>query len=356
MKRILWPVGSITLVGLALVGLLFQTSCISRKKPEPTLNLAIWSNYLAPDILEKFQKKTGIRVVVSHYASNEELLAKLQAGATGYDVAVPSDYMVFALRQLQLLEPVRRDLITHCGALDSRFLGKSFDPKNEHSLPYNYGTTGIAYRKDLFPEGIKGFQDLFSNPKLKGKFTLLDDARESLGAALKILGKSSNTKNPQDIAAAKKLLSTQRDRVKEFTSETKNALIEGQVWAAHVYSSDALQARESTGGKVQYVIPIEGATLWLDSFVIPKGAPHITEAHRFIDFMLETESAQATVKHFLATANRSAAEALPVLYKNDPLLFPDAQTMPRLEMLEDLGESLALYDRAWTEVKAGKAE
>ena len=343
------------LVGLALLSLAFQPACISRKKPDPTLNLAIWSNYLAPEILERFHQRTGIRVVESHYSSNEELLAKLQAGATGYDVAVPSDYMVFALRQLKLLEPIDHAQLSHFSALDRQFLGKSYDPKNENSVPYNYGTTGIAYRKDLFPEGVRGFRDLFTNPKLNGKFTLLDDAREGLGAALKIQGQSLNTTDPKLLENAKRLVLTQRDRVKEFTSETKNALIQGEVWAAHAYSSDALQAREVTQGKVQYVIPIEGATLWIDSLVIPKGAPHPDLALQFINFLLEPESAQATVKHFLATANHDARSTLPDTYSKDPLLFPSADVMPRLEMIQDLGEKLGLYDRAWTEVKAGRA-
>ena len=158
------------------------------------VNLAIWSNYIKPEVLTEFEKRTGIKVQVSNYSSNEELLAKLQAGASGYDVVVPSDYMVFAMSKLGLLKELDFTQLPNFKSIDPKYLKKQFDPANKYSIPYDWGTTGIAVNRTLYKGKIAGWKDLFNNADLAGKVTLLDDVRETIGAALKAQGLSLNSK------------------------------------------------------------------------------------------------------------------------------------------------------------------
>ncbi len=354
------------LVALSCVGILAFSGCTSKsevaaipapasspKAPARTLNLAVWSNYISPELISEFEKTSGIQVNVSNYSSNEELLAKLQAGASGIDVAVPSDYMVFAMAKLGLLTDLDRLQVPNLKNLDVQFLGKSYDPKNQVSLPYNWGTTGIAINHDLVKVPIKGWKDLFGLPELKGKFSLLDDAREAIGAALKAQGFDLNTKDSTQLAQAKALLLKQRSRIKAFNSETKMALINGEVAVAQAYSSDAMQAGKATGGKIEYVIPAEGGTIWFDNLVVPKGAKNPKEAHALINFLLEPKSALGSVTNlYLASANKAAMELIPAEFKSNLRLFPIESIRAKLETMEDLGEGVAQYDRIWTEIKA----
>ncbi len=318
-----------------------------------TVNLAIWSNYVAPETLELFKKETGITVAVTNYSSNEELLAKLQAGATGYDVAVPSDYMVFAMAKLGLLTELDPAKIPNAKSLDPRYLKREYDATNRYSLPYDWGTTGIAVNRELYKGPIKGWKDLLTRPELAGKFSLLDDPRETIGAAMKALGFSLNSSNPAELAKAKALLLAAKKRVKAFTSETLAGLTSGEFAVSHAYSSDALQARRATKGKVEFVIPEEGGTVWIDNLVIPKGAKNVEEAHRLVNFLLNPEITLKTVTAILvAPANQEAAKLLSADLKADAMLFPSEKTLSRSELLKDLGEGSSLYDRLWTEIKA----
>ena len=335
-------------------------SCTKKAAESPSagnkvVNLAIWSNFISKEALEDFKAKTGITVNVTNYSSNEELLAKLQAGATGFDVAVPSDYMVFAMAQLGLLEKIDPSKTPNRAGLDPMYLNKAFDPSNEHSLPFDWGTTGIAVHRDRFKGEIKSWKQLFETPELAGKFTLLDDSREVLGAALKSMGKSLNTTSASDIEQAKALLKKVKPRVKSFTSEPLVGLKEGEIAVAQAFSSDALQARRDTQGKIDYIIPEEGATLWIDCLVITKGAPHVEEAHALVNYLLDSKTDLERVKKILVgSAHRGSAEALTADVRAIPGLFPSESIRSKLEVMNDLGDAMGLYDRAWTEVKAGE--
>lgn len=318
-----------------------------------SVNLAIWSNYISPALIQEFEKKTGIRIHISNYSSNEELLAKLQAGASGYDVAVPSDYMVGAMIHLGLLQELDHAKLGNFKHLDPKYLGRAYDSANRFSVPYDWGTTGIAVNRSLFQGKLSGWKDLFESPALKGKFTLLDDVRETLGAALKSRGYSLNSKNPDELNQAKQILLAQKARIKGYTSEPMMSLINGETAVAHAFMSDALQARRETGGKIEYILPEEGSTLWVDNLVIPNGARNLPEAHELINFLLEPASNASTVTAILVSpANKDVFALLPKEVQSNPSLFPSAAALSRCEMIQDLGESLAQWDRIWTEVKA----
>lgn len=317
------------------------------------VNLAIWSNFVTDEMLKDFETKTGIHAEVSNYSSNEELLAKIQAGASGYDVVVPADYMVLVMAQLNLLAPINHTKISNQAALDPKFMKMYFDTDNKFSLPFDWGTTGIAINRKLFKGELSGWKDVFENKTLAGKYTMLDDVRETLGAALKREGFSLNSKNGDELGKAKQLILKAKKNIKGFTSETLMGLVNGEMAVAHAYSSDALQARQKTNGSIDYKIPAEGCTLWVDNLVIPANAPHIEEAHALINFLLSPEVAAArTTKLFVAPTNKDALKLLPKEVAENSALFPDAKALEKCEMIQDLGESLAQWDRIWTEAKA----
>jgi spermidine/putrescine transport system substrate-binding protein len=316
------------------------------------VHLAIWSNYISPEVLAEFKAKTGIEVKVSNYSSNEELLAKLQAGATGYDVIVPSDYMIHAMIELGLLTPLNLDLLPNRKGLNARFLREPINGQ-VHSLPYDWGTTGIAYRKDKVKSPIRSWKDLLDNPANAQRFTLLDDARETIGATLKSLGYSLNSTDPAQLAAAKNRLLQIRKNVKGFSSEPLMSLVSGETAIAHAYVSDSLQARKRTDGKVEYLLPEEGCTVWVDHLAIPKTAAHAEAAHLFINYLLEPRTVVNTVRSvFVSPANSDALTLLAEEVRTTPVLFPTEAMLSKCEAMKDLGPALTQWDRIWTEVKA----
>lgn len=317
------------------------------------VNLAIWSNYITPELLNEFEKRTSIRVHVSHYSSNEELLAKLQAGASGYDVIVPSDYMVGVMIKLRLLLPMEKARLQSYSDLDPRFLGKNFDPQNEYSVPYDFGTTGIAINTSKYFGKLTGWKDLFQSKNLQGKFSVLDDMRETMGAALKSLGYSLNSKNVEQLEKAKNVLSAAKSRAKAFTSETLVALTNGEWPVAHAYVSDALQARKATSGKIEFIIPEEGGTIWIDNLAIPKGAKNLNESYELINYILEAKTNAATARQiFVVPSNKNALSLLPKEMLAIRSLFPTEEQLKKSEMIEDLGDSILVWDRIWTIIKA----
>jgi spermidine/putrescine transport system substrate-binding protein len=339
-------------VGVALCFLATLGSGCTKKNVK-TVNLAIWSGYLDPAVISNFETDTGVRVRISNYSSNEELLAKIQAGASDYDVIVPSDYMVLIMSKLNLLEKLDSTLVPDIKKFDSRFVGRNYDSKNEYSFPYDWGTTGFAVNHDLTSEKITSWKDVFSNPKIAGKLTFLDDSREVTAAALKSMGLSLNSRKAEDLNRAKELLIKIRPRVKSFNSETKMPLINGEVAVAHAYMMDVLQAKRESGRNIEYIIPSDGCTQWTDNLAIPRSAPHKGEAYQLLAHLLTPQSSAATVKKILvAPVLSEVPNFLSKELVGDKALFPSHDLLKNCEWMDDLGEAHTLWDRIWTEVKA----
>ena len=352
----------------ALVGALALGGCTSKDQTagvgstggaataapqERVVNLAIWSNYISKEFLEEFEKQSGVKVVLSNYSSNEELLGKLQAGATGYDVAVPSDYMVFVMAKLGLLTALNRAEIPQISEIEPDAHGGQYDPNNQYSVPYGRGVTGIAFNKEVVKEPITSWKDLFENEKYGGKISLLDDVRESIGSALKWKGHSINTTDSGQLAEAKKIVVSAQKRIKAFSSEPVPLLLSGEVVIAQTYSSDALKARKLSAGKIDFVIPKEGTSLWVDCLVIPKGSPHQKEAHQLINFFLQARvAASRTENFFVSPVVKGVRGLLPAALQKDPILFPPPARWKEFESIRDLEEKGTEWDRVWTEVKA----
>ena len=322
-------------------------------KATTEVNLAIWANYLSPEMQEKFTKETGIQIHISNYSSSEELLAKAQAGASGIDVAVPSDYMVGVMAKTGLLLPLESAKIPNKAGLDPELLKREYDPENLYSLPYSWNVTGIAINHDLFKGSIKSWKDLFANQELAGKLSLLDDAREVTAMALRVNGFSVNTVKPEELAKAETSLKEVRSRVKMFTSDVIDPLVKKEVVVAQGYSSDVLQAARNSGGKIDFVLPEDGGTRSIDNLVILKGAKNIVAAHALINFLLSPEVNAAFVKQIMGgpVVLKTKSLVSPELQKNT-ILFPPKNSLSKFEFLHDVGEATRLYDRLWTEVRA----
>lgn len=273
-------------------------------------------------------------------------------GSSGIDVAVPSDYMVEVMSKMNLLEALNPDQISNKTLIDPQFLKQNYDPENKFSLPYIWTTAGIAVNRDLYKGPIKSWKDLLENPQLKGKFALLDDVRETLGAALKMNGFSVNSTNPEEINKAKATLLKAKKNVKMFASDTIDILNNKEVAAAQTYSSDALQAADKSPGKIEYIIPEEGGTFAIDNLVIIKGAKHPEAAHKLINFLLSEQAEINRVKTILGgPVLKNTKAALPKELQNNRALFPDEATLKKLERIQDQGEKNKLFEDSWTEIK-----
>lgn len=336
------------LISSALI-FLFGVSCTS-KKPTQEVNLAIWANYISPETEARFEKETGIKLNISNFSSNEELLAKIQSGASGIDVAVPSEYMVEIMAELSLLESLDRSQLSHAQEIDPSFNANA--KIQPYSVPYAWTTTGLAFHKDLLPQGIKDWKTLFTDPSLKGKVSLLDDVREVAAAALKYHGFSLNTTKPEELKKAEQTLLNFKDSVKMFTSDPIEALVNKEVAIAQIYSSDALQAATRSGGKIEYVIPAEGAAKAADTLVVVKGAKNKDQALKLINFLLNPQTNVEFVKEVLAGPVLTTTKAqLPAEIQALTGLFPSPEVASKLENLLDVGDSTAAYDALWTKVK-----
>lgn len=315
------------------------------------LNIFTWAGYVSDDIRNGFEKEFGVDVIVDTYASNEDLLAKLQAGATGYDVIMPSDYMVSILIKLDLLAELDRGAIPNFQNVSPLFLGKYFDAENRYSVPYTFGTAGIAYDSAVVQPAPDSWNVLW-NETYANQFSMLDDQRETLGAALKLLGYSLNTTDVEELQAAKEKLIAQKPLVKQYKSEAEELLIAGDVVMAHCWSGDAFRAAE-TRNTIRYVIPREGSSQFIDAVCIPKAAPHQGLAAQFINYLLRPEiNAKITLFTKYGTCVPTAREHLPQSLREHQFIYPPKEVLESLEWLKDPGDFTRHYNRAWEEIKA----
>ncbi|MGH9316944.1 MAG: ABC transporter substrate-binding protein [Thermoanaerobaculia bacterium] len=320
---------------------------------EKKLNVYIWSEYLPKEVIDEFTKRTGIAVRYDLYDSNEPVLEKLQSGVADYDIVVPSDYMVRILIQLKLLRPLDKARLKNLGNLDPRFLDTSFDPKNAYSVPYVWGTTGFGYNRTKAAGPLDTWAPLFE-PSNKGQILMLDDMRECFAVALKYLGHSLNATDPAVLKQAAELLKKQKALVKTYNSgDYENILASGDVVFAHGYNGQLAKLVRRDPQKFGYVLPKEGATIWMDSVCIPARARNVDSIYAFLDYILEAEvNAQIVNGISYASANVPARKFIQPAVLNDPAIYPSESALARCEFLEDIGEATTLLDRYWTEIKA----
>ncbi|MCX8088312.1 MAG: spermidine/putrescine ABC transporter substrate-binding protein [Meiothermus ruber] len=334
----------VVLLGLLVAG------CGQQKKELRLLN---WSDYMPKEVLEEFEKREGIKVVEDTYDSPEAMLSKLQAGGDAeYDVLITPDYTVGSLARAGSLQELDKAKIPNLKNLDPQFTDPAFDPGGRYSVVYQWGTTGLAYREDLVQGPVESWAVLFDPAKQVGRFLLLDEMREMVGAALKYMGESVNTTDPDKLAQAQGLLLEAKRRSQGFAGGTsiRDRLIAGDIAVGPAYSGDILAA-QAENPQLKYVIPVEGATLWTDNLVVLKKSPNHELAYKFINFLLEPEIA-AQISNSIGYATPVAAAMDQIEEKDNPIIYPSPEIRARLELLADLGDQADAFNKVWSEVKS----
>jgi spermidine/putrescine transport system substrate-binding protein len=320
---------------------------------EKVLNLYNWADYVAKSTIPGFEERTGIQVTQDFFSSNEDLLGKLQAGATGYDVIVPSDYMVAIMIKSDIIQPLDKSKIPNYKNVGEDFRGLSYDPNNEYSAPYQWGTTGILYNKKEVGE-LDGSWDAMWDPQFEGRIAMLNDTRETLGAALYKLGYSVNAKEQEQLQEAEAELKEQKPLLSGYfdSTESRPLVQNGDLLLGHVFSGDAFLAL-SENEDLDYIIPQPAATRWTDNMCIPNGAQHPDNAHKFINYILDAKVGAALSNYtYYNTPNSAALPKIDPALKDLPGYVLSSEVFDRLEVIEDTGETTRDYERIFTEVKS----
>ena len=323
-------------------------------KLEGTVNLYNWQAYINPDNLKAFEQQFGQRVTQDFYVSNEDMLAKLQAGAKGYDVIVPTGYMVEIMMKQGLLFKLAKDHLPNLKNVDARFTNQPFDPGNQYSVPKDWGTTGFGYRTDLLPP-MTSWAEFWhiATTTASGKVTVLDGENEVIGSALKMLGYSYNSVDPNELNHAKDRLLQLKPHLLSITSTEYITLMQsGQSILSLGWNGDffAVQTKQP---KVVYTVPIEGSELWMDNWCITKTAPDPIAAHAFLNFFMDPHiSAKEISITYYAQCISAAKPYIDPAILNNTSIYPLGSVIDKLEAQKALGGGQRLRDQIWTEFKA----
>ncbi len=332
------------------------------------LHLYNWNNYIAPETVKRFEQFCKCEVVQTYYSDNEELLAKLAAGAKGYDILVPTGNAVQALVRGNQLKPLDKAAVPNLKNVDPVFLNTPFDPDNKYSAPYAMSTTILGYNDEKMKElGIPtdtwaAIFDPKYLAKVKGRVTVLDSPNELFAAALKYLGYSANDTDEKHWKEAADVIRKAKPYWAAFNASSYiKELTVGNIWLVHGYSNDIFQANldaQAAGRKFKILqgMPKEGAVLALDSMVLHKAAPRADLGLKFMNFMLDGKnSAELTNLIGSGNPNLDAAKYIKPELKALPAVFPPKDVQAKLEQLQDLtAAQRRLRSRMWTEIKAGK--
>ncbi|MEZ4860461.1 MAG: spermidine/putrescine ABC transporter substrate-binding protein [Caldilineaceae bacterium] len=332
--------------------------CGDKSKLSKSVSFYNWTDYIDPDVLSQFETECGVDVVYDTYSSNEDLLAKMQAGATGYDLIVPSDYMVSIMIQLNMLHELDHANIPNLSNIYPRFAEAPYDPGNVYTAPYQWGTTGIGYNLEATGEVPDSWDWIFDPEKavqFKGKMSLLNDQREVIGAALKYLGHSMNSVDPDELEAAKQVILAIKPYVATFDSDSfGQLLVSGDVVIGHGWSGGYFKdIYASNNDNLGYVIPQEGGVIWTDNLAIPATAPNPYTAEVLINYLLDPEiGAMISNYNYYASPNQASEPLLNEEITSDRGIYPSEETLAKMEFLRELGEGTLLWDRIWTEIKS----
>jgi spermidine/putrescine transport system substrate-binding protein len=326
-------------------------------EPAKELQFFTWTEYIDPEIYTMFQEETGITVVESNFASNEEMLAKLQGGATGYDLIVPSDYTVGIMIEEGMLSPLDHDAVPNLVNLADRFKNVPYDPGNQYCAPYQWGTTGLGYNTAEMEEPQSWSVLFHPDPAAPsyGRTTMLDDPREGFSAALAYLGYDINTTDDAQLEEAKQLLIEAKPGVSGYDSDQFDDLLaSGESVMAHGWNGDILVAQEENED-IGYTIPQEGGVVWIDNVCIPNTVTPERKlaAEMFIDYLLRPDiGAMLSEYNYYASPNASSEALFEEDFLNDPAVYPPAAVLEKLQYIKPLGDYESIYQRMWDEVKA----
>ncbi len=323
-------------------------------KLEGTVNLYNWQAYTNPDDVKAFEQQFGQKVTQDFYVSNEALLAKLQAGAKGYDVIVPTGYMVEIMIKQGLLYKLAKDHLPNFKYVDAKFTNLAYDPGNQYSVPKDWGTTGFGYRTDLLP-AMTSWADFWqqATTKASGKVTVLDGETEVIGSALKMLGYAYNSENESELNHARDKLLQLKPHLLSITSTEYITLMQsGQSILSLGWNGDffAVQTKQP---KVDYIVPTEGSEFWVDNWSITKTAPDPIAAHAFLNFFMKPQVAGKEISvTYYAQVISAAKPYIDPSILNNPSIYPAGNVIDKLEAQKALTVGAKLRDQIWTEFKS----
>jgi spermidine/putrescine transport system substrate-binding protein len=311
------------------------------------LRIYNWADYIPEEVIQQFEKEYNCKVIYDTFASNEEMFAKIKSGGTGYDIVFPSGDHVKMMINEGLLEKLDLSKIPNFKNIDPIVLSKTtYDPNHEYSVPYMMGTTGLIVNKKYLKDYEKSWS-IYERADLKGKMTLLDDMREVFGAALKYLGYSVNTTNPDEIEQAKQVILKWKENIVKFDATTyAQGVVNGEFWVVHGYPENVFQLiPEEDLENFEFFVPKEGGTLWIDNMVILKDAKNKDLAYKFINFILRPEIAAQISDYLMIPSPITDAQK----YKKvEPLYTLDE--LSNCEIIDYIGEHIDLYNKAWEEI------
>lgn len=331
-----------------------------------SINVYNWGEYISNgadegtlDVNKEFEDLTGIKVNYTNFATNEELYAKLKGGGTTYDVVIPSDYMISKMIKEKLIQPINIENIPNYKYIMDNYRGLAYDPGNEYSVPYTWGTVGIIYNKeqiDTPPEEIDW--DILWDEKYKDQILMFDNPRDAFAIAEIMLGYSLNTEDPKELKAAADILTEQKDVVQAYVmDEVFDKMAAGEALLAPYYAGDALTILEDNED-LDFVVPKSGTNLFVDAMCIPSSAKQKEAAEMYINFMCEPDIAYSNIDYICYSTPHSAAyEMLDDEVKNDPISYPDSTLIAeRTDVFVNLSdEANDTMSRLWTEMKSETA-
>lgn len=347
-KRILAVVLSVMLV----VSMFTFTGC-GKSGENGTLNLFIWTEYVPESVIKDFEKEYGIKVNVTTFSSNEDMLAKLKSESAGtYDIVQPSDYMVEQMIAQDMLAKLDKDKLTNLDNIGEAYLNPSYDPGNVYSVPYQGGVAAIAVNTSMIDMEIDSYDDLF-DPALKGKLVVLDDFRAVIGMTARSMGYSMNETDTDKLSEIQEKLLTLKDNVAKYDSDSpKSVLISEDCAAGMIWSAEIALAMEENED-IEIVFPKEGPYVFMDNWAITKDAPNYDNAMKFINYMLSSEVSQKVSEEFpYLNPNKVAVEAMGEDFSGNPAKNPPADVIASGEYVSNLDtDTLAIYDEMWTKLK-----
>jgi putrescine transport system substrate-binding protein len=323
---------------------------VGNRRDERVLNVYNWSDYIDDRTIPLFQALTNLRVNYDVYSSNEDLLARMRSGTTDYDIIVPSSWFIPTYMKLDMIEPLRQDLMPNLTNLDKEFVETDYDPGNRYTVPWQWGTSGIGFNRRQAGDKVDSWAAVFEpSSAMGGRVTLLREVTELIGCALIYLGRSPNSTKDSDLAQVVKLVRSIKPKLKGFTSDTYiDELAAGETWLAQGWSGDVFQARDQNQD-VSYVIPKEGTLRFVDVMAVPKGAPHPGNAARFMNYVLHPK-VQARISSYVSygTPVSLAKPLLPPEQTKDPAIYPPAET--KLSIVTLTGQKLQKWQAAYDEI------
>lgn len=316
-----------------------------------------WGEYIDPETITMFEEETGIKVIYDEFETNEIMYPKIEAGASQYDVVCPSDYMIQKMIDNDLLAELDFSMLPNATEnIGEQYWeqSKQFDGENKYSVPYCWGTVGILYNKTMVDEPITSWSVLWDE-KYKDNILMQDSVRDAFMVALKLNGYSMNSTDEAELETAKQALIEQKPLVQAYViDQVRDKMIGGEAAIGVIYSGEAIYTQRENAD-LEYVIPEEGTNIWIDSWVVPKNAPNMENAHKFIDFMCRPDIALKNFEYITYSTPNVAAQELieDVDIRNSSIAFPDLSQYSNLETYSYLGEEGdELYNALWKEVKS----